>query len=294
MVDVEFLNRVRIFSSLTRDDLSELATLWKPVSREDRQVVFRQGDPPQAMYLVREGKVEISVWTEDNEELVLAVLGDADFFGELALLDDSHRTATVKAVGHTDLLELSKDHLLAFLRRKPEVAISMMGEIASRLRTANAVIEHRATRNVNEVIEETFTFGDRLADRIAQFGGSWSFLIYFAITLFLWMALNSIESFWHPFDPYPFIFLNLILSCLAAVQAPVIMMSQNRQAKKDRLQADLDYQVNVKAEMQIRSLHLKLDELRTTEIHDFRELQREQLILQREQTEMMKYFQREK
>jgi CRP/FNR family cyclic AMP-dependent transcriptional regulator len=288
MEEVEFLTRVKIFSSLSREDLRELAGLWRPVSREDGQIVFRQGDPPHAMYLVRDGKVEISIWTEDNEELVLSLLGDGDFFGELALLDGSPRTATAKAVGRTELLEMAEKDLFAFLRRTPEVSIAMMSEIARRLRTSNALVEHRATRNVNEVIEEKYTFGDRLADQIAQFGGSWTFLICFGVTLVLWMALNSVESLWHPFDPYPFIFLNLMLSCLAAVQAPVIMMSQNRQALKDRLQADLDYQVNLKAEVQIRSLHLKIDELRTAELHDFFELQREQLAIQREQIEILK------
>jgi uncharacterized membrane protein len=288
MMDAEFLSGISMFSSLAADDVRELASLCKQVSRADQSLVFRRGDPPDAMYLIREGKVEISVWTEDNEELVLAVLGDADFFGELALFDGSPRTATAKAVGHVDLIEIRKDDLFAFLRRNPEAALSMMSEIARRLRGATALIERRTARNVNEIMEDRYTFGDRLADRIAQFGGSWTFLIWFAVTLFVWMALNSLESIWHPFDPFPFIFLNLVLSCLAAVQAPVIMMSQNRQATKDRLQADLDYQVNLKAELQIRSLHLKLDELRTTEVHDFLELQREQLTIQREQMEIMK------
>ena len=288
MTDVEFLGGVSMFSSLAADDVRELASLCRQVSREDQHLVFRRGDPPDAMYLIREGKVEISVWTEDNEELVLAVLGDADFFGELALFDGSPRTATAKAVGHVDLIEIRKDDLFAFLRRNPEAALSMMSEISRRLRAANSLIERRTTRNVNELMEDRFTFGDRLADRIAQFGGSWTFLIWFGVTLLVWMALNSLESIWHPFDPFPFIFLNLVLSCLAAVQAPVIMMSQNRQATKDRLQADLDYQVNLKAELQIRSLHLKIDELRTTEVHDFLELQREQLTIQREQMEIMK------
>jgi CRP/FNR family transcriptional regulator, cyclic AMP receptor protein len=276
MVEVDFLSRVKIFSSLAPDDLAELAALWRPFSREEGQIVFRQGDPPHAMYLVREGKD-------------LSLLGDGDFFGELALLDGSPRTATTKAIGHAELVEMAEKDLFAFLRRKPEVAISMMSEIASRLRTSNLLIEHRSTRNVNQVIEEKFTFGDRLADRIAQFGGSWTFLICFGVTLVLWMGLNSVQSLWHPFDPYPFIFLNLILSCLAAVQAPVIMMSQNRQAMKDRLQADLDYQVNLKAELQIRSLHLKIDELRTTELRDFFELQREHLAIQREQIEILRH-----
>lgn len=111
MVDVDFLSRVKIFSSLAPDDLAELAALWRPFSREDGQIVFRQGDPPHAMYLVRDGKVEISLWTEDNEELVLSLLGDGDFFGELALLDGSPRTATAKAVGHAELLEMAEKDL---------------------------------------------------------------------------------------------------------------------------------------------------------------------------------------
>lgn len=277
MTDAEFLRGVSIFASFPEDDVRELANLCRQVSREDQHLVFRQGDPPDAMYLVRQGKVEISVWTEDNEELVLALLGDGDFFGELALFDGFPRTATAKALGHVDLVEIRKDDLFAFLRRNPEAAIAMTSEIARRLRAANSLIEQRTTRNVNQVMEQKYTFGDRLADRIAQFGGSWAFLICFSVTLFLWMGLNSLESFWHPFDPFPFIFLNLVLSSLAAVQAPVIMMSQNRQAAKDRLQADLDYQVNLKAELEIRSLHLKLDELRATEFRDFLELQREQM-----------------
>ena len=288
MVDVEDLSRVSMFSSLDREDLRELAALCEEVYRDDQHLVFRRGDASDAMYVIRGGTVEISVWTEDNEELVLAALGGGDFFGELALLDGSLRTASAKAIGRVDLIEIHKDDLLAFLRRNPEAALSMMAEIARRLRGANALIEQRTTRNVNEIIEDTFTFGDRLADRIARFGGSWVFLICFAVTIFLWMGLNSLEWIWHPFDPYPFIFLNLILSCLAAVQAPVIMMSQNRQATKDRLQADLDYQVNLKAELQIRSLHLKIDELRTSELRDFVEIQREQLALQRQQMEITK------
>ncbi|MET0154015.1 MAG: DUF1003 domain-containing protein [Candidatus Binatia bacterium] len=288
MVDVDTLNRVPIFSSLDRDDLRELAELCRTVSRDDQHLVFRHGDVPDAMYLIRDGRIEISVWTDDNEELVLATLESGEFFGELGLLDGLPRTASAKAVGHVELIEIRKDDLLAFLRRNPEAALSMMGEIARRLRGANALIERRASRNVNELMEETFTFGDRLADRIAQFGGSWAFLICFGIVLFLWMGLNSLESIWHPFDPFPFIFLNLGLSCVAAIQAPIIMMSQNRQATKDRLQADLDYQVNLKAELQIRSLHLKIDELRTSELRDFVAIQREQLDLQRQQMEIVR------
>jgi len=259
MVDVDRLSRVPIFSSLNREDLGDLADLCRTVRREDQALVFRQGDAPDAMYWVAEGRIEISVWTEDNEELVLATLADGEFFGELGLLDGAPRTATAKAIGGVDLIEIRKDALFGFLRRHPEAALSMMGEIARRLRGANALIEHRASRNVNDLMEEKFTFGDRLADRIAQFGGSWTFIICFAITLLVWMGLNSVEALLHPFDPYPFIFLNLILSCLAAVQAPIIMMSQNRQAMKDRVEAHNDFEVNQKTEAEVRAILEHLD-----------------------------------
>lgn len=115
--------------------------------------------------------------------------------------------------------------------------------------------------NVDDEFQQHWSFGQRLADKIATFGGSWAFLICFGIFLFVWIAVNSVVLFWRPLDPYPFIFLNLILSCLAAIQAPIIMMSQNRQEAKDRIRSQHDYQINLKAELEIRHLHEKIDHL---------------------------------
>jgi CRP-like cAMP-binding protein len=136
-VDVDFLSRVPIFSSVNREDLTKLAGLWKPTVRPKGQAIFQKGDPPRAMYVIREGKVAISVWTEENLELVLSMLGKGDFFGELALLDGSLRTATAKVVEQADLLEMTQGDFLKFLRGKPEVALSVMAVIAQRLRTTN-------------------------------------------------------------------------------------------------------------------------------------------------------------
>ena len=140
--------------------------------------------------------------------------------------------------------------------------------------------EHETlAKNVDTEFEEDWTYGERLADRIAVFGGSWSFLISFAVFLLIWIGVNSIVLYYRPFDPYPYILLNLILSCLAAIQAPIIMMSQNRQEAKDRLRSQHDYQVNLKAELEIRHLHEKVDHLLSHQWERLAQIQEIQLEL---------------
>lgn len=277
-----FLSRVPIFSSLSPGDLDALAHSLQPVVREAGQVVLRKGDPAGAMYLIRKGKVGISLWTEDNQEFVVSVLGEGDFFGELALLDGAARTATVKTLETTELLELARGSFLDFVRARPEVAMGMMGVIAGRLRSVNEMLETSATRNANEAIEQQTTFGERVAGGLAQVAGSWAFLTSLIVAICGWMVVNALGLFGPALDPYPFSLLSVMLACLASLQVPVIMMSQNRDARQDRLRADLDYQVNLKAELQIKSLHVKLDELRANEMDQMRALQQEQSALLRE------------
>jgi uncharacterized membrane protein len=272
-----FVSQVSIFTSLAPEDLASLPVLTKTITRNTGQIIFREGDPAVAMYVIRSGRVAISVWTMENEELVFAVLGEGDFFGETSLLDGSHRTATAKAVEAVELIEIGADDFFKLLRSKPDVAISIMGVMARRLRATNELIQHRASRNVNLEAEKHSSLAERVADRIARCGGSWWFVCGFFIVLAVWTAFNTFHLLFAPFDPFPFVFLNLVLAVLAALQAPVIMMSQNRDAQIDRLRADLDYQVNLKAELQIQNLHVKLDDLRASEIHELREIQRQQL-----------------
>jgi uncharacterized membrane protein len=253
--------------------------LTNQVVRSDGQIIFRQGDAPLAMYVIRSGKIAISVWTGENEEVILSVLHEGDFFGEISLLDGSRRTATAKAIGQVELIEINCDDFFKLLRLKPDVGISIMAVMAQRLRTTNELIQSRATRNVNIEIEKQSTLAERLADRIARWGGSWTFVGAFFVVLGLWCVLNAYDLFFKPFDPYPYVFLNFVLGCVAALQGPIIMMSQNRDAQIDRLRADLDYQINLKAELQIQNLHVKLDELRVSELHELREIQQQQLEL---------------
>jgi uncharacterized membrane protein len=164
-----------------------------------------------------------------------------------------------------------------------DVLESQRGELTS---VEDAVIDSLKeqevlSRDVNAEFDSKLTFGEHMADKVAAFGGSWTFIIIFGAVLGIWIAVNTAVLLWRPFDPYPFIFLNLILSCLAAIQAPIIMMSQNRQEAKDRIRAEHDYQVNLKAEIEIRQLHIKLDQLMN---HSWQRL----LEIQQIQTDLMK------
>lgn len=269
MISTEFLQRIPVFEKLSETDFEVLGKLWKPRNLKKGEVLFRFGEVGTSMVVIEEGKVGISVPVENQEkEMEISVLHEGEFVGELALIDGLPRTANARALDDCRLQEMKRDDFVGFLLDRPTVAISMMSEMGKRLRSTNELVQSLASKNVNEEIEERLTFGEHLADRIAEFGGSWSFISLFAVFLALWMILNTVQMWLKPFDEFPFIFLNLMLSCLAAVQAPLIMMSQNRAQKKDRLKAELDYQVNLKSELMLQQLHVKFDEMRANEIHD--------------------------
>ncbi len=286
MITREDLRTIPIFERLTEGDVAVLLNLWKPRTVKEGQILFRQGDTGDSMFLIEEGALEITVPVDQpQKEMRVSVLGEGEFVGELSLIDGLPRTATARAIEDTVLLEMRRDEFLNFLTQRPSVAISMVSEIGKRLRSTNELVTSLASKNVNVEIEEQLTFGERVADKMAEFGGSWPFLLLFGGFLVAWMVLNTVQLWFHPLDEFPFIFLNLILSCLAAVQAPVIMMSQNRAQKKDRLRADLDYQVNLKSELMIQQLHAKVDELRATDLQQIQSSLEEQLAAVKQRVE---------
>ncbi len=269
IISKEFLAKIPMFQNLSAHDLEVLNGFWQERRLKKGEILFKQGESGDAMFLIKEGSLEITVPIDAPQKtMTVSVLHEGDFVGELSLIDGQPRTATATALKECWLLEMKRDDFIKFLTGRPSVSISMMSEIGKRLRSTNELVMSLASKNVNKEIEEQLSFGDRLADKIAVFGGSWKFIIAFAVVLFSWMGMNTIQLWFRPFDEYPFIFLNLILSCLAAIQAPVIMMSQNRAQKKDRLKAELDYQVNLKSELMIQQLHVKMDEMRAQELHD--------------------------
>lgn len=258
----EVLTNIPMFESLSAEDLNLLTLLWHERTINKSEVLFRKGDVGSSMFIVEEGAIEIYVRSEqDEEEIRVSTVNKGGFFGELALISGQPRTATAKAIEECRLLEMWREEFIEFLSTRPLVAISMIGEIGKRLQATNELVSTMATRNINEEMDEQMSFGDRLADRIADFVGSWKFVIYFLAGIGLWCLLNIVQLLFAPFDSYPFVFLNFVLALVASLQAPLIMMSQNRAQTKDRLRAEQDYQVNLKSELMLQQLLEKIDTL---------------------------------
>jgi CRP/FNR family transcriptional regulator, cyclic AMP receptor protein len=261
---VETLRHVPLFESLDDQAATELCQLLEPLDSKAKTVLFRAGDAGDSMYLIESGKVRICVHTKDGLEVTLAELGRGDFFGEMALLDGEPRSADAVVAEDAKLALLSREHFLTFVRNTPEVALEMLTALANRLRHTDELLRHSATRNVNVEAAAQLTLADRAADLIAEFGGSWKFIIVAALVLNLWILLNVLSAVffgWEGFDPYPFLFLSVALNMLQIFQAPIILMSQNRQAYKDRLRAEIDYQVNLKNELALNEIIQRLKAL---------------------------------
>src|SRR5438034_7752462 len=261
-MNVETLRHVPLFESLDNEVAQELCELLETLDRKAGAVLFRAGDEGNAMYLIERGKVRICVRARDGHEVTLAELGRGDFFGEMALLDGQRRSADAVVAEDARLALLSREHFLSFMRGSPDVALEMLTALANRLRHTDELLRHSATRNVNVEEAARLTLADRAADIIAEFGGSWKFIIFEIGLFLLWVLLNTLLLSDKVFDPYPYVFLNLVLGIICGLQAPIIMMSQNRQSHKDRLRADLDYQVNLKNELALQEI---LDRLKTLE-----------------------------
>jgi len=259
--EAQSLARVPLFQRLEPHELEHLAEDVEQVNYKAGDVIFHEYDAGDALYVVEEGSVRIWVTDEDVKQVTLAELTPGQFFGELSVLDRGQRSSSASAIVDTHLHRLSSDNFQKFLMAHPDCAIDVICEIGARLRQTNLLVAQRASRNINEVMAEQYTVGQRVADRVAAFGGSWTFIFIFGGILLTWMATNSIllARFGHgengaQWDPYPYILLNLLLSTLAALQAPVIMMSQNRAAEKDRLAAEQDFKVNLKSELMLEEL----------------------------------------
>ena len=252
----ESLSRVSFFKRLERDELERLATRVEQVVFSAGETIFCENDKGDALYVVDNGSVRIWVLDEDAEPVTLAELTPGHFFGELAVLDRGPRSTNATAITDIALHRLSSDDFQQFLLQHPEASIDVICEIGARMRQTNALVTTRVTRNINVVMEQKATMGQRVADKVASFGGSWTFIGLYSFFLLTWIGINSfvLIHYRSDFDPYPYILLNLMLSMTAALQAPIIMMSQNRAAEKDRLAAEQDFKVNLKSELLLEEL----------------------------------------
>ena len=272
--EAQSLARVPLFKRLEPHELEHLAEEIDQVNYKAGETIFNEHDRGDALYILEEGNVRIWVYDDDVKEVTLAQLKPGDFFGELAVLDRGERSSSATAVTDIHLHRLSSDDFQKFLIDHPDAAIDVICEIAQRMRQTNLLVSQRASRNINVEMEEKSTIGQRIADKVASFGGSWTFIIIYLTFLVGWMALNTFVLVHYgrgdegaQFDPYPYILLNLMLSMTAALQAPIIMMSQNRAAEKDRLAAEQDFKVNLKSELMLEELIRKQRERDTQMDH---------------------------
>jgi len=274
--NVDLLSAAPVFSLLDAEEKQTLAGLLESEFYRQGQRIFEIGESGDAMYIVVSGHVHVFAEDVTGEKIIVGECDPGEVFGELSLLDGGPRHTTAVAEEASELLRLDRDNLHELFVSHPHAGLDLLTMVGRQLREADALIKNHVTRNANIEEEESLTFGQHIADRVASFGGSWSFIILFTVIIIAWMIINVAQLFGAHFDPYPFILLNLVLSTLAALQAPIIMMSQNRQSQKDRIKSELDYAVNMKAELEIAHLHNKID-------HIYQRLQRRFALYEKDQ-----------
>src|SRR5215831_7682713 len=256
--DPNVFQEIPIFSLLDADERVVLAEQVEFRRFAARQRIYKVGDPGGKAYVVLSGQVHVIVIDEDHQEVVIDSPGPGEIFGLASLLAAVPHQTTAVALEDTSAIEIERNDIGALLQRKPMDGLDIMTMVSRHFHAAQDLVRARTARDPNEVIEQRLTMGDRVADVVARFGGSWAFIIMFGVGLIAWASANVILAS-QAWDPYPFILLNLFLSMLAAVQAPIIMMSQNRQDAKDRLRSELDFAVNRKAETEIKGLARKMN-----------------------------------
>jgi CRP/FNR family cyclic AMP-dependent transcriptional regulator len=273
--DVQTIREVPLFALLDDDEMAVLAEQVELAQFAPRQRIYRIDDPGDRAYVMISGSVQVTTIDDDHQDVVVDQPGRGEFFGFASMLDETPHQTNAIALEASTCVVVDRHDILTLLQKKPHAGMDMLAVLGRQLHASQNLVRNRATRNPNEMIESESTMGENIADAVASFGGSWTFIITFLSLLVVYTAINLAlrASAW---DPYPFILLNLFLSMLAALQAPVIMMSQNRQDTKDRLRGELDYDVNRRAEAEIQGLAHKLN-LIQDKIADVDEVLRERL-----------------
>jgi CRP/FNR family cyclic AMP-dependent transcriptional regulator len=262
MLHAELLAQIPLFDTLAREDLEALAERMTERQYQPSEVVFSKGDKGSSMYVVLSGAVQIFLpgAGPDEPRVVLKDARTGEYFGELSLFDDKPRSASVEATVETTLLELTREEFGDHLSKSRNAAMTILAEMAERLRETNALLSQRAARDAVKEIEENLTWGQKLADKVAELNGSWAFILFLLALSLGWAGANKFLP--APFDEYPYQFYNLALAILVALQGPLIVMSQNRQSMKDRATAETDFRVNLKNEVGIETLLREVGALR--------------------------------
>ncbi|MBZ5694142.1 MAG: DUF1003 domain-containing protein [Acidobacteriia bacterium] len=273
--DPEVLKQVPLFSLLDEDETAVLAGQVELKKFAPRQRIYKIGDPGGQAYVMVSGAVQVTTVDEDHQEVLVDEPAHGEFFGFASMLEQTPHQTSAVAREETVCIEVDRHDISVLLERKPHAGMDMLAILGRQFHASQQLVRVRANRNPNEMIEEEATLGETIADHVARFGGSWAFILTFLFVLVIYAGINIFLR-GMAWDPYPFILLNLFLSMLAAIQAPVIMMSQNRQDTKDRLRGELDYDVNRRAESEIQGLARKLN-LLGDKMGDVEDLLREKL-----------------
>ena len=259
--DVAMLARNELFERLTDDDRLQLAQVVDRVELPAGTTLFNAGEPGESLFVVSAGEVELFIRDTAGQKIVLTVAGEGEIFGELALLDRGARTATALALVDTELLELDRDDLLLLFGKTPLAAVHLLAAMGHMTRKADDLLKSRVSRNVNDDFEEHLSTLQRVADWIAWFSGSMPFLLVNTLWFIAWIAVNVVPLGVPVFDPYPFGLLTMIVSLEAIFLSCFVLISQNRQAEKDHVRSDVEYEVNIKAELEVAHLHEKTDRI---------------------------------
>lgn len=269
----DLLASIKMFELLNEDDRVALAKVIDELKLPQGHTLFQAGDPGDSLFIVQAGEIELFIKDTAGQKIVLTTAGSGDMFGELAMLDSGPRTATALALNDSEVLVLDRDDLILLFQRRPDAALHMLAALSGLTRKADELLRTRVSRNVNEEMEEHSTPLLRIADWIAWFSGSMQFLILNGAWFVVWISLNTIPGLL-TFDPFPFGLLTMIVSLEAIFLSCFVLISQNRQAQKDKVRADIEYDVNIKAELEIAHLHEKTDRMYENMMARFEKLDR--------------------
>jgi CRP/FNR family transcriptional regulator, cyclic AMP receptor protein len=271
----EVLKHVPLFALLDEEETAVLAGQVRLKTFAPRQRIYKIGDANGQAYVVVSGRVRVSTVDQDQQEVVIDEPSHGEYFGFASMLEQTPHQSEATAIDEAVCLEVNRQDIAVLLQRKPLAGMDMLTVLGRHFHASQQLVKLRANRHPNEVIEKDATFGERIADAVAGFGGSWTFIVAFCVAMAVYLAIDhSLGK--RAWDPYPYILLNLFLSMLAAIQAPVIMMSQNRQDTKDRLRGELDFDVNRRAEVEIQGMARKLNVL-GEKMGDVEEMLRERM-----------------
>ncbi len=270
--DATFLQHIKLFATLDDDERNLLAQACMRKVVEEGSVIFSVGEPGDSMFMVISGSVELFVKDTAGQKIVLTTVGAHGHFGELSLLDGGSRTASARATERTEVCALDRDDLLGLFKKRPEAALDMLAAVGGMTRNANALLRQRVAKNVNEAVEvDRGNIVMRVADAVANFSGSITFLVLHLVFFAMWIGVNSTPL---AFDPFPFNLLTMTVSLEAIMLSTLLLFSSNRQGARDRIRADVEYEINLKAELEVAHLHEKTDKIHEDMLDRFSKIER--------------------